>query len=164
MARSANTRRFAPVLLAALAVLPVGGCRHAAPADAPAPADAESGTKPREGRVRAADVASAEDLKGVKVARAEELLAGRFAGVQVTRLPGGGISVRIRGATSLQGSSEPLFVVDGMPVEPGPGGALQGIAPEDVARIEVLKDIGSTSFYGVRGANGVVLITTRGGP
>lgn len=110
---------------------------------------------------------SAPDVRGGELdprapaARAEELMDGRFPGVQVVRLAGGGIAVRVRGATSIMGSNEPLYVLDGMTLEPGPGGALLGINPADIARIEVLKDIGSTSMYGVRGANGVVLITTR---
>lgn len=104
----------------------------------------------------------AEDLRDTQVTQAEELLAGRFAGVQVLRHPNGGIMVRIRGATSVIGSNEPLYVVDGMPLDNTVGGALLGINPADITRIEVLKDIGSTAFYGVRGANGVVLITTRG--
>ena len=102
-----------------------------------------------------------EEVKDVRVVRAEELLVGRFAGVEVLPLPGGGVSVRIRGATSLTLSTEPLYVVDGMPINTEPGGALKWLAPQDIHRIEVLKDIGSTAFYGVRGANGVILITTK---
>lgn len=95
------------------------------------------------------------------VARAEELLEGRFPGVVLSRLPNGGLSVRIRGTNSVLGSNEPLYVVDGMAIEPGPGGALLGINPGDIEKITVLKDVGSTAFYGVRGANGVVVITTK---
>lgn len=102
-----------------------------------------------------------EDVKDTRVVRAEEMLVGRFAGVEVIPIPGGGISVRIRGATSVNASTEPLFVVDGMAVHAEPGGALKWLAPQDVQRIEVLKDPGSTAFYGVRGANGVILITTK---
>ena len=76
------------------------------------------------------------------------------------RVPGG-IAVRIRGASSVTGSNEPLYVVDGMEMVAGPGRALMGINPADITGIEVLKDIGSISAYGVRGANGVVLISTR---
>ena len=102
-----------------------------------------------------------EDVKDVHVARAEELLVGRFPGVEVLPIPGGGVSVRIRGATSLTLSTEPLYVVDGMPINTEPGGALRWLAPQEISKIEVLKDIGSTAFYGVRGANGVILITTK---
>jgi len=106
-------------------------------------------------------VMSAEDVRDARVTRAEELLEGRFAGVQLLRLPNGGISVRIRGQTSVNAGGEPLFVLDGMPVEAEPGGALKWLDPHDIARIEVLKDPAQTSFYGVRGANGVILITTK---
>lgn len=99
---------------------------------------------------------------GQNAAQAEELFVGRFPGVQVFRVPDG-ISVRIRGSTSLIGSNEPLYVIDGMTIEPGPGGALVGINPGDIAKIEVLKDIGSTSIYGGRAANGVIVITTKQG-
>ncbi len=101
------------------------------------------------------------DLHAALPERAEELLEGRFPGVIVARVPSGAISVRIRGTSSVIGNREPLYVIDGMPIEPGPGGALVGINPGDIARITVLKDVGSTAFYGVRGANGVVLITTK---
>jgi TonB-dependent SusC/RagA subfamily outer membrane receptor len=107
------------------------------------------------------NTATADQWQGQTAAQPEELFAGRFPGVQVVRLPDG-IAVRIRGTTSVSGSNEPLYVIDGMTIEPGPGGALTGINPADIASIEVLKDIGSTSLYGVRGANGVIVITTKG--
>jgi TonB-dependent SusC/RagA subfamily outer membrane receptor len=107
------------------------------------------------------DTLNGDEVQDLNVTQTEEMLAGRFAGVEVLRLPGGGISVRIRGQTSVSASTEPLFVIDGMPVNAEPGGALRWLNPRDVQRIEVLKDIGSTAFYGVRGANGVILITTR---
>ena len=85
----------------------------------------------------------------------------RFPGVVVTRTPDGGLAVRIRGTTSIHGSNEPLYVIDGVPIRPGPGGALAGINPYDIESIEVLKDPASTTMYGVRGANGVIVITTK---
>jgi len=91
----------------------------------------------------------------------EKLLAGRVAGVTVTRTTDGGIAVRIRGASSVLGNSEPLFVLDGIPIEAGPGGSLSGISPYDIASIQVLKDATSTTMYGVRGANGVIVIKTK---
>ncbi len=105
----------------------------------------------------AADTAS---WRGQPTARVEELFAGRFPGVQVFAAPGGGIEVRIRGATSVNASNEPLYVVDGYPLPAGTGGLL-GINPNDVARIEVLKSAGEVGEYGVRGANGVVRVTTK---
>ncbi len=101
--------------------------------------------------------------RGQSVAHAEELLEARFPGVLLIRLASGDISVRIRGGTSIMGSNEPLYVIDGMEISPGPGGALVGINPADIATIQVLKDVGSTALYGVRGANGVVVITTKRG-
>jgi TonB-dependent SusC/RagA subfamily outer membrane receptor len=91
----------------------------------------------------------------------EEMLAGRIAGVSVTRVPGGGISVLIRGPTSFYSSNEPLYVVDGVAVEPGPNGALTWLRPEDIGSITVLKDA-AAAIYGVRGGNGVVIIRTKG--
>ncbi len=91
----------------------------------------------------------------------EQLLMDRFPGVTVSRTPDGGISVRIRGVTSLRGSNEPLYVIDGVPLEAVPGGALRGINPHDIASIQVLKDPAETAMYGVRGANGVIVIRTK---
>ena len=118
--------------------------------------------KPAEGP-HVSNAATDSQWQGQSVGRAEELLAGRFPGVEVYRAPGG-IAVRIRGATTVYGSNEPLYVVDGMPIEPGPGGALVGINPGDIEKIEVLKDAGSTAQWGSRGANGVIVIKTKRGP
>lgn len=98
-------------------------------------------------------------MKNRKVKRVEELLVGRFPGVHVFPTPNGGFSVRIRGAATV-GDREPLYVVDGMPVEVTPGRGLDWLDPADIARIDVLKNPAETSMYGGRGANGVILITT----
>jgi TonB-dependent SusC/RagA subfamily outer membrane receptor len=90
----------------------------------------------------------------------ESQFAGKFPGVEVSRVASGGITVRIRGATSILGSSEPLFIIDGVKVQSGPGGLLF-LDPNEIRKIEVLKDIGSTAIYGSEGANGVVIITTK---
>ena len=105
---------------------------------------------------------TAEAWKGQQVGRIEELFVGRFAGVNVYRIDGG-IQVVIRGQTSVNSDTQPLYVIDGMTIEAGPGGALMGLNPADIESIEVLKDIGSTSLYGVRGANGVIVIKTKQG-
>jgi TonB-dependent SusC/RagA subfamily outer membrane receptor len=105
-----------------------------------------------------ARTATAEDWEGTPTARLEELFVGRFPGVRVVSAPGG-IQVRIRGQSSISGPTSPLYIVDGMPYEASNG--LVNINPRDVAKIEVLKDIGQTAFYGVRGANGVIIITTK---
>ncbi len=105
----------------------------------------------------------ADDLHGIPVRQVEEWFDGRAAGLQVIRGPSGGISVRIRGRSSIYGDDEPLYVVDGMPVTTSPGRGLSWLNPGDVQRIEILKDASATALYGMRGANGVVLITTRHG-
>src|SRR5207237_9568194 len=91
----------------------------------------------------------------------EQVLMGRFPGVTVPRAPDGAVSVRIRGTTSIRGSNEPLYVIDGVEIEPGPGGSLTGINPHDIATIEVVKDPAGEAMYGVRGANGVIVIDTK---
>ncbi len=107
----------------------------------------------------------------------QKLIQSKIAGVQVVdnNEPGGGLSVRIRGATSINASSEPLYVIDGQPLGTGAGGgiatsgrdALNFLNPEDVESITVLKDASAAAIYGANAANGVVLITTKrgqGGP
>jgi TonB-dependent SusC/RagA subfamily outer membrane receptor len=91
----------------------------------------------------------------------EEVLMGRFPGVTVTRTSDGGVSVRIRGTTSLHASNEPLYVLDGVEIEPGPSGSLAGINPYDIASIEIVKDPAGEAMYGLRGANGVIIIKTK---
>ena len=90
----------------------------------------------------------------------EKVLQGRVAGVSVSRTPDG-IAVRIRGGSSVYGNSEPLYILDGMPIQPGPNGALTGLNPNDIESIKVLKDAADTAIYGVRGANGVIVIKTK---
>ena len=91
----------------------------------------------------------------------EQSIQGKLAGVQVQQAsgrPGGGLTVRIRGATSVSAGNDPLYVVDGVPVL-----NTEGINPNDIASIDVLKDASSGAIYGARAANGVVLITTKRG-
>lgn len=100
-----------------------------------------------------------------RVTRVEELLQGRVPGLEVRRLPDGNYTLRIRGQHGIRGNpgdDEPLLVIDGSLMPPGSlGSALAAIAPRDVARIDVLKDVAATGFYGARGANGVIVITTK---
>jgi TonB-dependent starch-binding outer membrane protein SusC len=91
----------------------------------------------------------------------ERSLAARVPGVVISQTPDGGIAIRIRGQNSINGGDAPLYVVDGVAIEAGPGGSLTGINPKDIASIEVLKDAAGTAFYGVRGANGVIVIKTK---
>ena len=101
-----------------------------------------------------------------RVTRVEDLLLGRVPGLQMVPLSNGNYTLRIRGTRSLHGNAaadEPLLVIDGVPLFGSIGSALASIAPRDVARIEVLKDAAATGIYGSRGANGVIVITTRRG-
>jgi TonB-dependent SusC/RagA subfamily outer membrane receptor len=93
-----------------------------------------------------------------------DLLETRVPGLEVHRLRNGGVSVRIRGVRSLTAPGEPLYVVDGVPKQPGADGILPDIDPRDIATIDVLRDGGSLAAYGSRGANGVILITMRRKP
>lgn len=95
------------------------------------------------------------------VKRVSDILQGRTPGVEVTTLngmPGGSVKVRVRGTTSINKGNDPLYIVDGIVA-----GGLEGLNPSDIQSIEVLKDASATAIYGSRGANGVVLVTTRKG-
>jgi TonB-dependent SusC/RagA subfamily outer membrane receptor len=107
---------------------------------------------------------TAEDIQRTPGVPIEDLLTAKVAGVWVSRTSDGGIAVRIRGATTIYGSQEPLYVLDGLPFQAGANGALSGIAPSDIESIEVLKDAASTAMYGLRGANGVIVIKTKKPP
>jgi len=107
---------------------------------------------------------AAADTAGVQKRHHEpiaSLIQRSSPGVLVSTGPNGSLIVRIRGSGSFYGSEEPLYVIDGVPLPVGSGGRLAGINPEDIESIKVLKDPPETALYGVRGANGVVLITTR---
>ncbi|GAB3649916.1 TonB-dependent receptor [Echinicola sediminis] len=124
---------------------------------------------------------SSEELNKTPISSLDQGLQGRVAGVEITQnsgAPGGAASVKIRGGNSLSTSNEPLYVIDGFPIVAGgsapgstgpqnsEGGQLNPLAtinPNDIASIEVLKDASATSIYGARGANGVILITTKKG-
>ena len=91
----------------------------------------------------------------------EQVLQNKVPGLIVTRAEDGSIAMRIRGTSSFTGSNEPLYVVDGLVITPGPGGALSGINPYDIATIRVLKEPTELTMYGARGANGVIVIKTK---
>lgn len=123
----------------------------------------------------------AKDFNKGVITSTEQLLQGRVAGVAVTQSngePGSGINVRIRGTSSVRGGNGPLFVVDGVPLagnDISGGGSAGGLGsssarnplnflnPDDIASMDILKDASATAIYGARGANGVVLITTKKG-
>ena len=119
---------------------------------------------------------NSKDIKDLRVAGLDQALQGQAAGVQVTQAsgtPGGGVSIRVRGGSSINASNEPLYVIDGVPISTGSysqigtGGqqsnALADINPADIESIEILKDASSTALYGSRASNGVVLVTTKRG-
>ncbi|TLU99324.1 SusC/RagA family TonB-linked outer membrane protein [Dyadobacter luticola] len=112
----------------------------------------------------------AADLVQTPVANIAQGLQARVSGVQINQnsgAPGGNISVRIRGTNSINGSSEPLYVIDGIQVSNGGGitdvSPLSTINPNDIESVEVLKDASASAIYGARAANGVILITTKRG-
>lgn len=125
---------------------------------------------------------SEDQMRQSIVTNADQMLQGKVAGVQVTQnsgAPGGATSVRIRGASSLNSSNEPLYIIDGVPMGGSTsiggfdwmGGSngqttvnpLASIAPSDIVSIDVLKDASACAIYGAAGANGVVMVTTRRG-
>lgn len=113
----------------------------------------------------AVSVVSNEDMKLRPVTEAAGFIQGKVAGVQVQQtsgLPGGGMTVRIRGASSIASSNDPLYVVDGVPVGEG-ASAIAYLSPNDIESMSILKDASSAAIYGSRAANGVVLITTKQG-
>lgn len=102
-----------------------------------------------------------DDLKAIPVSTVAETLTGRLAGVQVTTTegsPDAEVRIRVRGGGSLTQDNSPLYIVDGFPVN-----SISDISPSDIQSIDVLKDASSTAIYGSRGANGVVIITTKSG-
>ncbi len=101
-------------------------------------------------------------IRDVPITNAAEAITGRLAGVQVTTAeggPGADIRIRVRGGNSITQDNAPIFVVDGIQLD----NALNTISPQDIASIDVLKDASATAIYGARGANGVVIITTKSG-
>ncbi|WP_242157506.1 SusC/RagA family TonB-linked outer membrane protein [Aestuariivivens sediminis] len=119
---------------------------------------------------------SSEKLEQQRTQAVEQLLQGQVAGVVVSENgePGGGVAISIRGTNSFLGGTQPLYIIDGLPVDPvedaqgntGAGASQNSLSflnPNDIEKIEVLKDAAATAVYGARGANGVVLITTKTG-
>jgi TonB-linked SusC/RagA family outer membrane protein len=105
---------------------------------------------------------SGNTLREVPVANIQQALQGRAAGVEVQAVgtrPGADAQIRIRGERSIQAGNDPLFVLDGIPYS----GTLNDINPDDIASVDILKDASATAIYGSRGANGVILVTTKRG-
>ena len=138
------------------------------------------GTQARKDVTGSISSVSSSQLKETPIISLDQGLQGRAAGVQVmqqSHSPGGGVSIRIRGGNSLTAGNEPLYVIDGFPIysdnnafaagtDPVFGAtpnALASINPSDIESIEILKDASATAIYGSRGANGVVIVTTKRG-
>ncbi|WP_223269218.1 MULTISPECIES: TonB-dependent receptor [unclassified Polaribacter] len=134
------------------------------------------GTAQKELISDAISTVSSKQIKDLPVPSVDGLLQGQAAGVQVTQnsgTPGGEMSVRIRGLSSISGSNQPLYIIDGIPVTTGNfaqigysgqgSSALSDINPADIESISILKDASATAIYGARGSNGIVLITTKRG-
>ncbi len=105
---------------------------------------------------------NAKQLKDIPINSVEQALTGRLAGVQVTTsegAPGADVKIRVRGGGSVTQDNSPLYIIDGIQVEEG----LMGLSPQDIQSIDVLKDASATAIYGARGANGVIIVTTKGG-
>lgn len=122
---------------------------------------AAEGEEEHQYETRPNNVVYGDDFKDRPVTNVLETLRGKVSGVDVYQV-GNGLKVRIRGAANFMGNTEPLYVVDGVPLITSDG-MIPGINPYDVEKIEVLKDIGATALYGARGMNGVVVITTKKG-
>jgi TonB-dependent SusC/RagA subfamily outer membrane receptor len=102
-----------------------------------------------------------EDIERNAGKPVEEILQAKVPGLIVSRTPDGGVAIQVRGVSSFKSSNQPLYVIDDIPISPGPGGALAGVNPYDIATIKVLKDPADIAIYGMRGANGVIVITTK---
>jgi TonB-dependent SusC/RagA subfamily outer membrane receptor len=150
-----------------VALLAIAGCQTYQPASTASPDRGHDSVAVGYGSQARRDVTGAVASVSGDVAQRTspttiaDMIDGRFAGVEVRRLASGGMSVRIRGQRTFKGDGEPLYVVDGIPQHVGSNGVLSDIDPRYVESIEVLKDAGSAAVYGSRGANGVILITTK---
>ncbi|NDV77976.1 TonB-dependent receptor [Dysgonomonas sp. 511] len=119
------------------------------------------GTVKRKDLTGSVSSVSADAISAVPVSNAAEAITGKLAGVQITTTegsPDAELMIRVRGGGSITQNSAPLLIVDGFPVE-----SISDIAPTDIESIDVLKDASSTAIYGSRGANGVILVTTKSG-
>ena len=151
--------------LAASVALLLVGC-HSSPNGPTLPSPSSGtvqvgyGSQDKRDVATAVNSASGEKMRSNSPRTVADMLVGRFPGVEVRQLSNGTASIRIRGSRSFRSSEEPLIVVDGIPQVNG-GQSLYDLSPRDVESIEVLKDAAATSVFGSRGANGVILISTR---
>ena len=120
------------------------------------------GTQKKSSFTGSAKVVGSGELAKVQVTNAVDALKGQVAGVQISAAsgqPGSGSTVRVRGISSVNAGNDPLIVLDGVPYD----GDINTITPSDIENMTVLKDAASTALYGARGANGVIMITTKKG-
>ncbi|UCG86420.1 MAG: TonB-dependent receptor plug domain-containing protein [Gemmatimonadota bacterium] len=150
--KCAGRSLLAVMLLAGLAVGFVSGCAQPNTPNEVEPLNIEDLPKASGG---------SEEVEKRPQESIENLLKGRVSGVNVTMNRDGSLNIRIRGVTSYLGSNEPLYVLDGIPIRVEPGGTVGGITPYNIESIRVLKGPPETTLYGVRGANGVILIRTK---
>jgi len=135
------------------------------PGPRPGEVDIGYGSQPKDKTTGAVSSVSGKEIDAGRPLRLEELLRGKTAGLQIITRPDGSQTLRIRGSqVGPQNGSEPdpLIVVDGVPVKATEiSDALAGLTPDDIRQVDVLKDVASTSIYGIRGNAGVIVITTR---
>lgn len=159
-------KNAAVVTALAFGLVLISACRTKTPEASTAPAPAESAPE-GEGldtlKTGAVVTLESEEESGGHFTDMVDMLRGRVAGLQVVELANGDVSLRIRGlATSFVANQEPLLVVDGMPVPTyAISSTLRSIHPREVTSIQVLKDVASTSAYGIRGVNGVIVIRLK---
>ena len=156
---------FASGTAFACAALALAACRSAPdapqlPTPSPTAVQVGYGAQERRDVNGAVSSASGDKLRESSPRTVADMLVGRFPGVEVRQLANGSASIRIRGSRSFRSNEEPLIVVDGIPQQSG-AQALMDMSPRDVESIEVLKDAAASAVFGSRGANGVILISTR---
>ena len=137
-------------LTGCITLLALAGCAHHNRAVSSAPPT-----------VASAWIITANDIDHAPGLSLEELLVTRIPGLSLSRARDGHLVIHVRGTSTIVGDEEPLFVVNGLPLETPIGGNLWSINPHDIEFIKVLRDAASTAMYGVRGANGVILIKTK---
>jgi TonB-dependent SusC/RagA subfamily outer membrane receptor len=132
----------------------LAGCASPGPRDTETPAPAT--------QAGAAQGATSADVRQSPNVPIEQQLMARSPGVVIGRTPDGSLTIRVRGgSSSVQGNNAPLYIVDGVPFAPSTDGGLSGINAHDIQSIRVLKDAADITMYGVRGANGVIVIKTK---
>ncbi len=134
-------------LAAYVGLLALAACSHQNRADRPRPVNNT--------------IITAEDIDRSPGLSLEQLLVTRIPGLTLTRAPDGHTVIHIRGTTTVLGDQEPLFVLNGIPLDNPITGALAALSPRDIESIEVLRDAASTAAYGSRGSNGVIVIKTK---